>query len=300
MIPEDAPPIEEEGRTSRPTRRGFLRAAAGAIVAAGTGYSCLVEPNQITIENVRLVLPRLPEAFHGIRIVQFSDLHFGHYTGKREIGRAVEQANALKPDLAVVTGDFVTAPYYGTPTNEYAYVDACGEVLAGLRTPLGTFACLGNHDVSVDPYGVTQILKGRGLKVLRNSSAVVEQHGARFWIAGVDDVLYARADLDRTLVMTPHDEFTVLLAHEPDFADHAKSYPIDLQLSGHSHGGQIRLPLIGALYYPPLSRKYPQGLYRVGNLHLYTNRGIGTIVVPARFLAPPEITLFTLLSRESA
>ena len=114
------------------------------------------------------------------------------------------------------------------------------------------------------------------------------------WLAGLDDVLRRRSDLRRALSGVPSDELTILLVHEPDFADSVRGRSVDLQLSGHSHGGQIRLPLIGPPYLPPLGKKYPQGLRQLDQLALYTNRGIGTIGVPARLNCPPEITLFTL------
>lgn len=281
----------------RPTRRQFLKSLAiGTAVGIG-GYAGLVEPNEVTVEERRLVLPRLPESYHGLRIAQLSDLHYGLLTPAHEIQKAVRQANALNPDLVAITGDLVTAPLgRNVSSRDYEQVETCARLLSGLHAPLGRFACLGNHDVSVDPWGVTQILERHGIHVVRNSTATVQRDRDRLWVVGVDDVLYAHADLDHTLARTPRNEFTILLAHEPDFADSAKNYPIDLQLSGHSHGGQIRFPLIGALYYPRLARKYPRGLYRVGDLHLYTNRGIGNIFLPARFLAPPEVTLLTLLS----
>jgi len=286
---------------TRPTRRKFLRAVFATLVAGVAADSCLIEPFEVTVEQVKLVVPRLPQALQGLRIVHLSDFHYGPFTGEREIRKAVEHANALHPDIAVATGDFVTAPLHSQTVNrQMVNAEACARLLSELHAPLGVFACLGNHDLSVDAYGITQILKARGINVVRNNALAIERDGGRMWVAGVDDVLYGRADLDRTLARTPRSEFTVLLAHEPDFADHGKSYPIDVQLSGHSHGGQISLPLVGAPYYPPMSRKYPCGLYRVGNLHLYTNRGIGTIFVPARFFAPPEVTLLTLFSHPDA
>lgn len=279
----------------RPTRRQFLGALSAGVIVGVAGYSSLIEPYEVSIEQVPLTLPRLPEAFQGLRIVQLSDLHYGPFTGDREIRKAVVQANALHPDIAVLTGDFVTVPILGRDYRpKLAEADACGRILSELRAPLGTFACLGNHDIFVDANRLSEILSSHGIHVIRNGAQALEREGARVWMAGVDDVLAAHADLDRTLANTPRDEFSILLAHEPDFADAAAAYPIDLQLSGHSHGGQIRVPLAGALYYPPLARKYPRGHYRVGNLHLYTNRGIGTIGLPIRLNAPPEVTLLTL------
>lgn len=131
---------------------------------------------------------------------------------------------------------------------------------------------------------------------MRNYFLHVERAGARLWIAGVDDVLGGKARLSQSLQAIPRDETTVLLVHEPDYADLVRGYPVDLQLSGHSHGGQVRFPLVGAPVLPRLARKYPWGLRQLGSLTLYTNRGIGTTSLPARLNSAPEVTLLTLRS----
>jgi len=153
---------------------------------------------------------------------------------------------------------------------------------------------LGNHDAGSDPNRITEALQAKGITVLRNRSIPFEEAGQRLWLAGLDDVLEERSDLDLTLRPVPKSEPVILLAHEPDYANFVSHYPVDLQLSGHSHGGQVRFPLIGAPYLPPLGKKYPRGLHRIRGLTLYTNVGIGTIRLPVRFCCPPEVTLFTL------
>jgi predicted MPP superfamily phosphohydrolase len=155
-------------------------------------------------------------------------------------------------------------------------------------------AVLGNHDVATDPARITSTLQAQGIPVLRNRSTSFERGGTRLWFAGIEDVLEGDPDLPLALQGIPPDEPAVLLAHEPDFAVRASRFPVDLQLSGHSHGGQVRLPLLGAPVLPPLARLYPWGLHRIGDLTLYTNVGIGTVVLPIRFNCPPEITLITL------
>jgi hypothetical protein len=160
---------------------------------------------------------------------------------------------------------------------------------------MGVFAVLGNHDQCA-PQFIARCLEEQGIAVLRNYPLHVERAGARLWIAGVDDVLDGKPRLDSTLQTIPRGEATLLLAHEPDFADVVSGYPVDLQLSGHSHGGQVKLPWLRPLYLPQLGRKYPWGLRQLGSLSLYTNRGLGTIFLPVRFNAPPEATLLTLHS----
>jgi predicted MPP superfamily phosphohydrolase len=284
------------------TRRQFLRVSAtgigGAILGVGA-YAALVEPEEVRVERVRIHLPNLADAFDGLKIVQLSDLHYGPFTGNREIGRAVARANAENPDLVVLTGDFVTARTFGFESDRLTdpaltHAVLCANLLGQLRAPLGVFAVLGNHDSFVNAFYVAEVLGFRSVRVLRNARHALERGSARLWLAGVEDVLQGSPRLDLALKGIPAGEPTVLLVHEPDFADFAARLPVHLQLSGHSHGGQVRLPLLGSPYLPPLARKYPYGYYRVGRMQLYTNRGIGTIMVPLRFDAPPEVTVFTL------
>jgi predicted MPP superfamily phosphohydrolase len=161
---------------------------------------------------------------------------------------------------------------------------------------LGIFAVLGNHDHGRNPQLIARVLDTNGIAVLCNFGLYVERAGARLWIAGVDNALRGGANLEQALRGIPKHEAIVLLAHEPDYADSVHGYPVDLQLSRHSHGGQVRLPLIGALHLPRLARKYPWGLRKLGSLTLYTNRGIGTTFLPLRLNSPPEVTLLTLRS----
>jgi hypothetical protein len=155
-------------------------------------------------------------------------------------------------------------------------------------------AVLGNHDLDTDAAHITAVLQSNAIPVLRNGSVSMERDGKRLWLSGVDDVLAGKPDLDLALRGVPPVEPVILLAHEPDWADYVARHPVDLQLSGHSHGGQVRFPLVGPVYLPKLGRKYVWGLRRIGPLTLYTNAGIGTVRVPIRLNCPPEITLITL------
>lgn len=267
-------------------------------MCGGAGYAAFIEPEELEVERVAIHLPRLPEAFDGLKIAQLSDLHYGPFTGAKEIGAAADRVNALFADLVVITGDFITSPYLDdrrTPVSTtLANAGLCAQILSRLRAPLGVFAALGNHDANFSPSQISEVLQAAGLTVLRNHNLPLERSGARFWLAAVDDVLEGVPRLDRALARIPQEDAVVLLVHEPDYADVASRQPVDLQISGHSHGGQVRIPLLGAPYLPKLARKYPWGYYRVGRMQLYTNRGIGTIGLPLRFDAPPEVTLLTL------
>jgi predicted MPP superfamily phosphohydrolase len=206
--------------------------------------------------------------------------------------------NALQPDLIVLTGDFVSVPLVGDEVKGASAAEPCADLLGRMTAPHGLWAVLGNHDFNTDPERVTRALLAEGIHVLANQSVAFEREGSRFWLAGVNDVLSRTADLTQTLRIVPADEAVVLLAHEPDFADEVSKFPVDLQLSGHSHGGQVRIPLLPPLYLPAMAKKYVMGSFRIGGLSLYTNAGLGTIGVPMRLNCPPEITLLTLRPAE--
>ena len=281
------------------TRRSFLKLGASAITAIAVDASVL-EPNDPRLVQVTLPLKRLPAEWDGLRIAQLSDFHYDDHFSVVPLRKAVETLNRLQPDLVLLTGDFVTVPAFSNRRKKAAdVIEPCTQLLEQLKTNLGSFACLGNHDVATDPHRILNTLQSRNIKVLRNQSVPLEKGGKRLWLAGIDDVIEGSADLDITLQSIPASEPVVLMAHEPDFATQVAKYPVDLQLSGHSHGGQVRIPFVGAPVLPELGVKFPKGLYQVGRLTLYTNVGIGTVRLPVRFDCPPEITLFTLKSSSS-
>ncbi|MBI5877677.1 MAG: metallophosphoesterase [Chloroflexi bacterium] len=275
------------------TRRQFVRGTIGALslCAGGLGYSALVEPRVLSIERVTITLPRLPAALDGLTIVQLSDLHRGPHTDESEIAAAVDAANALAPDLVVLTGDYV--PDADAPR----YVESCAAQMARLKAGLGVYGVLGNQDDWSDGRLVAAALPSAGVPIMRNTAKAIEHNGARFWLAGADDACKGWLDLDKTLRGIPASEPTILLVHEPDIADYVSRHPVDLQLSGHSHGGQVRVPGVGPLILPFLGTKYTMGLYQVNRLPLYVTRGVGMIAPAVRFNCPPEITHITLRAR---
>lgn len=280
---------------SRTTRRNFLRLAAATGVAALGIDSVVLEPNRPQVVNRALALRRWPERLNGFRIAVLSDFHYDPLFSVHPIHAAIPMVNDLRPDLIVLTGDFVSLPLLKKEDAKAARTaEPCAQLLQQMKAPHGLWAVLGNHDFFTDPLRVGAALHAHGIRLLINQSAAIETNGARFWLSGVNDVLSKNADLEATLRGVPADEATILMAHEPDYADHVARFPIDLQLSGHSHGGQVRVPFLPPLYLPELARKYVAGLYRIGPLTLYTNRGLGTVAVPVRFNCPPEITLLSL------
>lgn len=272
-------------------------AAAGTVAIAGD--SVLLEPNRPRVVHREFSLARWPERLNGFTIALLSDFHYDPYFSLHPLHAAVPLVNGLQPDLIVLTGDFVSAPQVGDASKAAFAAEPCAKVLRQMTAPHGLWAVLGNHDCDTDPEEVTRAVKAEGIRVLKNESQAIEHDGARFWLAGVDDALSGTADVAETLRGIPASDAVVLLAHEPDFADEAAKFPIDLQLSGHSHGGQIRIPFVPLFYLPDLARKYVMGTYQIGPLPLYTNAGIGTVNIPVRLNCPPEITLITLRSSQS-
>jgi predicted MPP superfamily phosphohydrolase len=240
----------------------------------------------------------LAETWDGFRIAQLSDFHYDDLFSVTPLRKAVDIVNKLEPDLVVLTGDFVTSPVsdsrHRSARRAAKAIEPCSQLLAQIRAGSAILAALGNHDVATDAAHIIAVLQSHGIPVLRNRSVPFEREGKRLWLSGVDDILEGKPDLELALRGIPPGEPVILLAHEPDWADYVAHHPLDLQLSGHSHGGQIRIPLIGAPYLPQLARKYPWGLRRIGPVTLYTNAGIGTIRVPVRLNCPPEVTLINL------
>lgn len=252
-------------------------------------YSYGWERNWLEVTRLSVTVPELPEAFRGTKLVHFSDVHLGHYFETEDLKRAVALIVKESPDLICFTGDLVE----DSTRSLWATVP----VLAQLQAPLGKYAVLGNHDYRVgEQNAVRSALTAAGFEVMDNRNLRVDKQGSTLYVAGVDDVLLGVPDLSRALYGIPPNETIILLAHEPDFADEASLSPVHLQLSGHSHGGQVRLPIIGHLLTPKLARKYVQGLYEVGEnkMPLYTNRGLGTTQLPIRFFCRPEVTVLTL------
>jgi predicted MPP superfamily phosphohydrolase len=243
---------------------------------------------ELTVEQLELPIANLHPSMEGYRVVQLSDMHLYPFTRLEFIRQAVEAANALKPDLIVMTGDYVSHTAEAIHDLEH--------VISHLNARDGVYATLGNHDHWTSARMVRAGLRSAGLSVLHNQSVPLQ--GGRLWLTGLDDGWVGRADLDAALEQATGDAPAILLMHEPDLVDIYSQNPrIALQLSGHTHGGQIRLMRPRRAYtLPYLGRKYDQGLYRVNNTWLYTNRGIGTVIAPIRFNCPAEVTEFTLVS----
>ncbi|MGH9358330.1 MAG: metallophosphoesterase [Terriglobia bacterium] len=227
---------------------------------------------------------RLSGAHEGLRIVQLTDIHLSLFTHLEEVQRAVDLANRLHPDVIALTGDYVTlSPNYIWPA---------ARALGKLRARLGVFAVLGNHDFRVDAEEITRALRAQRIRVLRNSHHALRSGGATLWLVGVDDVWFSSDDLPAALESIPACEPKILLCHNPAGISSAAKSGIDLMLSGHTHGGQVRLPIFGSLYRP--KQGFLAGWNHLGETQIYVSRGIGKVVLPVRVSCPPEISCLCL------
>jgi len=284
-----------EREIESPARRHFLErtatvAAATPFVAGAYGMLHGRLNLEVTPQTIRL--PRLPRAFDGFRICQLSDIHIGPFMPAEEIRKYVAIANAQKAEMIVLTGDFVTFD----PNTQNAVVDA----LRDLRAPFGVWGCLGNHDAwaGVED-SITELFRQTGVRMLRGANVAITSHGESFNLIGVDfqsprrfgpspAVAHLLAKIDR-------DRVNVLLSHNPDTFDRAAELGIELSLAGHTHGGQAALEFISPEIAPTrLVTPYVAGWFQKPGGQLYVNRGIGTIFIPIRLGAPPEITVYSL------
>ena len=277
------------------TRRSFVRRVlqAGAWMACGGGgaygYGNQIERRSPVVERVNIGVRGLGGAWNGARIVQLSDLHLEPIVDQELLRTTVGIVNALKPDLILLTGDYVTSI-----ASRAAHLV---EPLTELRAAAGVYGCLGNHDVGAGRERVRQALEQHGITCLINRGLDFARGGEHLWLAGLDSAWGGWPQLIPAMKGRPQGAPAIVLMHEPDYADllARANLPV-LQLSGHTHGGQCCLPGGMPVHLPKWGKKYPKGLFDVGPVQLYVNRGLGCIGVPLRFACPPEITEITLTS----
>jgi predicted MPP superfamily phosphohydrolase len=288
-----------------PSRRTFFQYAAllaGGVPFLAATYGFAAGRLRYTIERVDVPVANLPPELDGLRIAQLSDIHIGDYMPPREIARAVDMANSLRPDISFVTGDFVSSE--GDP------LDACITELSRLRAPLGVWGCNGNHEIYAGVEDEAErLFREKGMRLLRASSAVVEHNGGRFNLLGVDYQRDHMTSGERTGPMLAEIEHlirrdmpNILLSHNPNSFHRAAELGIELSLAGHTHGGQVKVEIVDHSVSPArLISPFVAGLYRLPmpmngsqKAAIYVNRGLGTFGFPVRIGVPPEITLLTL------
>jgi len=264
-----------------------LAAAPFALSLYGTLFGARV----LRREKVTIPVAGLPEGWRGARIVQLSDLHAGRHVTRERLQAIARRAARLDPDVLVVTGDIVH--------NSPAFARQAAEAIASIPTKHGAFACLGNHDFWAGPDAVERELEKAGVSVLRNRGLRLERFGDGLWLCGVDDPWNGRFDLRAALRGRPEGAATVLLSHQPNTWRRAQELGVELQLSGHTHGGQVALLwLHRSLSLARLITPFVAGLYRAGRSYLYVNRGAGSVMPMVRLGARPEVTELTLVPAE--
>ncbi|QJD82127.1 metallophosphoesterase [Cohnella herbarum] len=276
-----------------------LATVFAAIIVFIYAYGFTIVPKRLSITRLEVYSPSLPESFEGVTLLQFSDTHLGPQFTLPRLRQLVDVIQTIRPDIVVFTGDLHDA---GSADNIAKYDPS--PLLADIQAPLGKYAVYGNHDFG---YGRKtrssgSFLSRAGFKMLVNEREKITLPGGdSITIAGLDDYVLGKPNAESTLSKLDKDGFNILLAHEPDVADRLTRFPVDLQLSGHSHGGQVSLPLVGALVRTRLGRKYLKGKYLIHDSQrkerpylLYVNRGIGTTRIPIRIGSDPELAVFTL------
>ena len=277
------------------TRRAFLGGAGAAALGVGL-YAGTHARHELEVTHHRIAIRNLPDAFVGMRIAQISDIHLLEYTETSYFEQVIQRVNSLNPDLVLLTGDFVSRG----PGPRRIGIRAAGlaaEITSQLKAPQ-RLAILGNHDVGVGADLIVHELESHGTPVLVDSYLPLERRMERLYICGSDDAGTRTPDPNLAIPREPHAP-VIYLVHEPDYIDIFQHHPrfplVDLMLSGHTHGGQMRLPFIGPLVLPPMGKKYVAGHFQFGHMQLYVNRGIGTVGLPFRLNCPSEITQVTLV-----
>lgn len=285
------------------SRRSFLKKTlrfALATFGLGVGgyyYAREIEPKLLEINYQKVSNKSIPQSFNDFKIVQFSDTHLGFQYNLNQLKTLVKKINQLHPDIIFFTGDLMDVP------NKYSQVNQIIPILKELHAPFGKYSVYGNHDhggYGSDIY--KSVMEQANFTILLNSHFQLRvRDDSSIYIIGIDDPMLGRPDLKMAVNRIPSNSYKILLSHAPDLADEAATFNIHLQLSGHSHGGQIKIPFVGALVKAPYAEKYDEGFYKIGDdspLTLYVNRGIGTTRLPFRFFSRPELTVFTLISEE--
>lgn len=265
----------------------LVSAFFGAAIAV---YARWIEPARLRVVRVPVMLPRDQGDLNGMTIAFVTDTHIGPNTSTDRLDHVAERLEAIEPDLVLFGGDFICeSPRYIAPA-----VDGFGRIARTGR--LGAYAVMGNHDLSNIRERVQEPLEAQGISFLTNAAASVPFGTTTLWIVGLDDVLLGKPDAEAAYKNVPPGAPSICLWHEGDLAEKAAPFGSFLQLSGHSHGGQVRFPGIGPIATPKLGRKYVRGLHRIDEMELYVSSGVGMYRPPVRLGCPPELTIVHLVA----
>jgi len=270
------------------SRRAFLQAAGAFSLGAPlilTGYGALKTARDYKVKHLELPFKNLPHSLDGFTIAQISDIHSGTFMIEAEMISIREIMDSQHPQIAVMTGDFVD-----TSSRE---IEPVARVFSKIKTDYGIFGCMGNHDLFDNYKVISAAMKDSGIVMLENGNKILRVNGDDLNLLGVNDSRFA--DLPESLNGVDPDGFKILLAHRPEFFPESFRNGIDLQLSGHTHGGQLGMNFFGIPFSPmQLFHKYINGLYKEAKSYLYVNPGVGMVFAPIRIGVRPEITVITL------
>lgn len=276
-------------------RRQFLKglAATPLVTVAGiSAYARLIEPHHYWISETDIFIRDLPERFEDFRITQLTDVHHSRILGLDEVRRVVELAQQTRPDMFVLTGDYTTS--------YRRFIEPCAEALSSLNAPEGVWAVLGNHDHYTDPELTARALERHHISVMNNAHTTLRRGPDALQLSGIDDWTWNAVDWTRAFSGLNPSTPTVLLSHQPSVLDFEQTREVSLILSGHTHGGQLRLPFVGApARFATTDLKYDRGLFRRGETQLYVSSGTGVIGLPVRLGVRPEIAVLRLKAKKS-
>lgn len=273
-------------------RRNFIITSGLAAASCGS-YARYIEPNLLSVTQKTVRLPRLPKSLDGLVIAQLTDIHYKPEEQQELMQEVVRAVNAAKPDIIALTGDYIE----GRPK----VIDPLMNALSGLQAKHGIYATMGNHDGwSASPGRFRRAFHKAGIEFLHNDGSCIQIKGEHFFIVGTDSCWSGKVDAP-ACYRGHKNEPVLALVHEPDVFDFLSAqFPVSLQLSGHTHGGQCRVPLVG---YAPVKVKYGKnyiyGSYAKGDSQLFVSRGLGTVGAKVRFACSPEVALLTLRSAAS-
>lgn len=288
-------PSEPRSGMSR-RRRVVLSALAFVFTACAllALWAFWIEPSRLVVNETALNLPRWSPALDGLRVVHLTDLHIGSpHTGLAKLEEVVRLTNEQQADVVVITGDFLIDDVIGG-----AYVPPAPivERVASLRARHGVFVVLGNHDWWNEGEELKRLLEAAGIRVLEDAAAEINHNGARLWMVGISDLWTRKAGIDAALRSVPEAEPKIVFTHNPDLLPRVPEH-VSLTLAGHTHGGQVWLPIFGRLVVPSdYGARYAAGHITENGKHLFVSTGVGTSIAPVRFGVAPEIAVLTLRS----
>jgi predicted MPP superfamily phosphohydrolase len=269
------------------TRRQLITRAAQAAAAAGLAAYPLWKARDLMVNEEAIPVARLPRDFDGLRIALMADFHLGPFIPAAFVREAVDRSNALQPDLVLLGGDYILY--------EARYLVRVMPELGRLAAPLGVYAVTGNHDNTVNRPMTCRELEANGIREINNRGLWLSRGDSRLRLGGIDDLRTGRPDPEAVLDGVSEAESALLLTHNPDFVETLNDVRVGLTLAGHTHGGQVSLPLVGSPFVPSAyGQKYTRGLVRAPFGQVFVTRGIGTVFPPVRLNCPPEIALLTL------